>query len=255
MIIIKTPEQIAAIKEGGKILASVLDTVIQNVQPGISTHDLDVIAKKMILEHGGKPSFEGYKPDNHTPPFPSTLCTSRNAEIVHTPASKKVILEEGDIISIDVGMKYKDCYTDMARTVAVGTISSEDQELLKVTEKSLYKGIDVLKPGASVYDVGKAIQEYVDNFGYGIVRDLVGHGVGVDIHEDPAIPNFIMPGTESIIFKEGMVIAIEPMLTRGTHEIRVLGDQWTIETADKSNAAHFEHTIIITSDGYEIATQ
>lgn len=254
MIIIKTQEQIDNIKEGGAILASVLDEVVKQVKPGITTHELDMKARALIFEHGGVPAFEGYQPDKHTSPYPCTLCTSVNEEVVHTPASEKRVLKEGDIISIDVGMKYKECYTDMAKTVAVGSITKEEEALLEVTRKALNVGIQEVRPGASVYDIGRAIEEYVNPHGYGIVRDLVGHGVGVDIHEDPAVPNFIMPGTEHIKLKEGMVIAIEPMLTLGDYQIKVLSDDWTIVTRDGSKAAHFEHTVIVTANGYDIAT-
>jgi methionyl aminopeptidase len=215
---------------------------------------LDSIAAEMMKKFGGTPAFKGYKPDEYTPPFASIICASVNEAIVHTPASEDVILKEGDIISVDIGMVYKGCYTDMARTVPVGKISQEVQQLLEVTKESLHRGIETVKAGNSVYDIGKAIQDYVQPYGYGIIRDLVGHGVGVEVHEEPPIPNYASRAMKKIILEEGMVIAIEPMLTLGGHDIEVLDDQWTIVTADRRWAAHFEHTVIVTKSGYDIAT-
>lgn len=252
---IKTPEQIAAIKEGGKILATVLQTVVDAVRPGISTLELDQIAEKGIREAGGVPSFKGYHPPGFSSPFPGTICASLNDQVVHGIPSADEVLQEGDIISIDVGMVYKKCFTDMARTIPVGKIDEEVQRLLDVTKKSLYKGIEQIKPGNTVYDIGAAIEDFVKPHGFGIVRGLVGHGVGNAIWEEPQIPNYRSRAGKKIQLKPGMVIAIEPMLNIGDESVVTLDDDWTIATRDEDYSAHFEHTIIITEDGYEIATE
>lgn len=255
MILIKTKEQIQKIKEGGKILSSILDVLESEVKPGISTGELDDIARALIKKYNGTSAFEGYQPDKSVIPFPSVICASVNDEIVHTPASHQRVLHEGDIIGIDIGLKYNGYFTDMARTIGVGNVSEEVSQLLDVTKKALFKGIEQVKPGNSIRSIGKAIEEYAKPFGYGIVRDLVGHGVGIDIHEEPTIPNYDVPHLDKIILKEGMVIAIEPMLNMGTHKIAFLEDGWTIVTRDGSLSAQFEHTVIVTRSGYEIATQ
>jgi methionyl aminopeptidase len=255
MIIYKTKEQIQAIREGGKILAAILDHTISHVKPGISTGELNEIAEKKMNEFGGVPSFKGYHPPGFSVPFPAVICASLNDQIVHGIPSYDEILQEGDIISLDIGMIYKKCYTDMAKTVAVGTVTEEVQQLLDVTKTSLEKAIEQVKPGNTVQDIGRAVEEYVTPFGFGIVRGLVGHGVGTAIWEEPQIPNYIQRGTDKIKLQPGMVIAIEPMLNLGCEDFDTLDDDWTIATRDESLSAHFEHTIIITEDGHEIATQ
>lgn len=251
---IKTPEQIQAIREGGKILAAALQAAIDAVRPGISTGELDAIAEKYIRDNGGVPSFKGYHPPGFDTPFPGTICASLNEQVVHGVPSHDEVLEEGDIISLDIGMVYKKCYTDMARTVAVGKIAPEVQALLDATQQSLMRAIEQVRPGNTVQDIGRAVEEYVKPLGYGIVRGLVGHGVGNAIWEEPQIPNYITRAAKKIELKEGMVIAIEPMLNLGTENVETLKDGWTISTQDGKLSAHFEHTIIITKDGYEIAT-
>lgn len=251
---LKTKEEIEKIKEGGYILARVLDKLVQMVKVGISTGEIDAVAEEEILKVGGVPSFKGYHPVGFLKAFPKTICASINNEIVHGIPSFDRILKDGDIIGIDIGMKYKNHFTDMAKTVCVGNVSKEAKELVRVTEDALKLAILQVKPNNTVQDIGRAIQNYVDKFGYGIVRGLVGHGVGNAIWEEPQIPNYITNKASRIKLKPGMVIAIEPMLNIGSYEYQTLNDDWTITTVDGSLSAHFEHTIIVTETGHQIAT-
>lgn len=251
-IIIKNKEQIEIIREGGKILAKVLAQTAKMVKPGISTYDLDKYAYKLIKSEGGIPAFLNYKPDGAEKAFPASLCTSVNNEIVHGIPSKNRILKEGDIISLDLGLKYKGFFTDHAVTVAVGQISKRNKELIDATKKALEIGIWAAKGGATVGDIGHAIETFV-NKRYGIVRELAGHGVGVKIHEDPYVPNYGKAGKGQKLIP-GMIIAIEPMLNNGKDNIISMNDGYTIKTADGSRSAHFEHTILITEGDAEILT-
>lgn len=253
-ITIKTKEEIEILAKGGKILAGILKQVGEHAQIGVTTKELDEMAEKLILEAGGLPSFKGYgKPD----PFPASLCTSVNEAIVHSIPSDYA-LKDGDVIGLDIGMKWpaKDgLYTDHAITVAIGNVKQENLELMKVTKGCLEKVISVLKPGLDVNDIGRIIEKYVKERGdYGIVRDLVGHGVGHKVHEEPKIVNFAIK-EKGVEIKEGMVFAIEPMITLGTHEIKVDDNGWDIITKDRSISAHFEHTIAITKKGCQIITK
>lgn len=251
-IIIKTEEQIEKLREGGAILARVLKEVAKAVKPGVSTGELDDLAYKLIKEAGGEPAFLGYKPEGHSEPYPASLCTSVNTEIVHGIPDENEILKEGDIVSIDLGLKYKGMFTDHAMTVPVGNISKDLQKLLQDTREAMHVGIEAARGGNTVGDIGHAIEQFV-NKRYGIVRDLSGHGVGVEIHEDPFVPNYGKAGKgEKLV--PGMVIAIEPMLTLGGEDIVVAGDGYTIRTQDGSKNAHFEHTILITEGEAEILT-
>ncbi len=251
-IIIKTKEQIDTIREGGKILAEVLKEVGKAVAPGVSTKALDDLAYRLIKERGGEPAFLNYKPEGHIKAFPASLCASVNTEIVHGIPNEKKILKEGDIISIDLGIKYKGLFTDHAVTLPVGNISKDLKALLNDTREALYVGIEAAHGGNTVGDIGYAIESFV-NKRYGIIKDLSGHGVGVEIHEDPFVPNFGKKGKgEKLV--PGMVIAIEPMLTLGGDDIDVAGDGYTIRTSDGSKNAHFEHTILITEGEAEILT-
>ncbi|MCX6752875.1 MAG: type I methionyl aminopeptidase [Candidatus Nomurabacteria bacterium] len=259
MIIIKTDEQINIIREGGKHLATVLYKVKDFVKPGISTKDLDMYAEKLIREYGDTPAFLNYRPAGAKKPFPASLCVSVNDEVVHGIPKKDHILVEGDIVCIDLGVKHKGMFTDMALTVPVGKISAEDKKLLEVTEQALHVGIDAARAGARVGDIGYAIETFVKSNSpksgkYGIVDVLSGHGVGVEIHEDPYIPNFGKKGT-GIILKKGMVIAIEPMLNLGSKNVMIAKDDWTIKTVDKKRSAHFECTVAITDNEPEILTK
>lgn len=253
MIIIKTEQQINDLREGGKRLAQILDLVAKSVRPGITTEDLDAIAYNEIIKMGDEPAFLNYRPEGALSPFPKTLCTSVNNQIVHGIPSKNVVLKEGDIVSIDLGIKHKGLFTDHAVTVSVGDVSKEIHSLLHVAEQALYKGIEMAKNGNNVGDISYAIESFARAHGYGIVRELAGHGVGVKIHEDPYIPNYGKPGTGARL-RPGMVIAIEPMITLGRADILTEDDNWTISTVDDSVSAHFEHTILITENEPEILT-
>lgn len=251
-VIIKTNEQIELIREGGKILARVLDEVSKKVIPGISTYELDQYAYKLIVEGGDMPAFLNYKPEGASKSFPATICISVNNEIVHGIPSKSKILKEGDIVSLDLGLKHKGFFTDHAVTVPVGKISKKDQKLIDDTKKALEIGIWAARAGATVGDIGHAIESFV-NRKYGIVRELSGHGVGVKIHEDPYIPNYGKAGKGHKLIP-GMIIAIEPMLNIGKDNIVSASDGWTIKTADGTRSAHFEHTILIKEGDAEILT-
>lgn len=259
---IKKKPELQLIKEGGKLMGQILADLKRMTKPGMSTFDVDKLAEKMILEVGGKPAFKGYKAHFADTPFPSTICASVNTELVHAIARKNVILKDGDIFSIDIGMEYpskniQGFFTDTAITFPIGTISSEKQKLLEVTKKALEEGIKAAAPGKSIAAIGKAIETYVKKQGkYGIVRDLVGHGVGYKVHEEPVIPNYYDPSLESIKLIPGMVIAIEPMLSiTGEYRVRTKKDGWTIEMLDGSLCAHFEHTLIITKTGNIVVTR
>ncbi|OGY45562.1 MAG: type I methionyl aminopeptidase [Candidatus Buchananbacteria bacterium RIFCSPHIGHO2_01_FULL_39_8] len=257
MISIKKPEEIKVLRQGGRILAEVLAEVIRKVKPGVKTIELDELAERLIVEKGGIPSFKNYRNSLHEPAFPTTLCTSVNEQLVHVPASDYV-LKNGDILNIDIGMKYPaedGFFTDMAATVAVGQISQLARKLIKVTRKSLELGIAQVRPGNYISDISKAIQIYVESQGFSIIRQLVGHGVGYKVHEEPRIPNYVDKKQPKIELKAGMVLAIEPMVSAGDYLIKTLEDQWSVVMADGSLGAHFEHTILVTRDGHEILTK
>ena len=251
-IIIKTPDEIEILREGGKRLSAILAKVAQKVRPGVSTYELDQYAYELIKEGGDEPAFLGYKPDGHHKAFPASLCTSVNSEVVHGIPRKDKILKEGDIICIDLGLKHKGLFTDHAVTVAVGAISKESQKLLDATREALAFGVEQAIAGNTVGDIGHAIESFV-NKRYGIVRELSGHGVGKYIHEDPYVPNFGKKGKGQKLIP-GMVIAIEPMLNIGRADIVSMSDGYTIKTADGSRSAHFEHTVLITEGEPEILT-
>ena len=222
------------------------------VKPGVTTAELDLIARKMIKKHQGISSFLGYRPTNH-PAFPATICSSINDEVVHGIPSKSRKLHEGDIIGLDFAMVLDGYHGDTAFTFPVGSISSEAQRLLEVTKASVFKAIDAAKPGNRLGDIGHAVQKYAEYHGYSVVRDLCGHGIGRSLWEEPQVPNYGEQGRGTRL-KPGMVIAVEPMICVGAHEVMVLEDEWTTVTADGGLAAHFEHTIAILSDGPEILT-
>lgn len=254
MPIIKTKEEIEIMRSGGAILSRVLAEVVSKTKPGAITGELDALAEKMMREAGGEPSFKGYKTRVSDSGFPTTLCTSINHEIVHGPATPSRPLREGDIIGLDIGLRYKGYCTDMAVTVGVGKISSEAKKLLKVTRESLMRGVEKVKPGNFISDIGRAVSAYIEKNGYSVVRDLVGHGVGQAVHEEPRVPNYFDPRLKPVEMKPGMVIAIEPMVNVGSFETESLPDGWTIVTADGSLAAHFEVTVAVTEKGYEVLT-
>lgn len=247
MISIKSPREIELLRIAGEITGSTHNYLKQFIKPGITTKQLDKLAEDYIIKRGATPSFKGYDG------FPGTICASINEEVVHgIPSNRK--LKEGDIISLDIGACYKGYHGDSAWTYPVGKISKEKEYLLKHTEKSLFEGLSVIKDHIHVGDIGYAVSKYANKHNLSVVRELVGHGVGTDVHEEPDVPNYGKKGTGPVL-KEGMVIAVEPMLNLGTREIFILDDDWTIVTADEKPSAHFEHTVLITKDGYEILTR
>lgn len=254
-IIIKTKEEIDLLREGGKRLGKILAEVATHVRPGVTALELDAIAQREIEKLGDSAAFLGYKPAGHRVAFPAALCVSVNAEVVHGIPKENTVLKEGDVVSIDLGLKHDGLFTDHAITVPVGAVSKDKEKLLRITREAMYEGIAAIVPGARVGDIGHAVQSYAEKHGnYGIVRDLAGHGVGRAIHEDPFVPNYGKRGTgEKLV--PGMVIAIEPMLTLGTEYLVEGRDGYTLKTEDGSTAAHFEHTVLITETGYEILTE
>ncbi len=248
-IVCKSPAELEKMRQAGRAVRKVLDTVKAMVRPGVTTMDLERAADKMIADLGAKPAFKGYYD------YPCVLCTSINQEIVHGIPSEKRVLKEGDIVSIDCGVVLDGYYGDAAVTVAVGeNLRPELRKLLEVTEQSLYKGIEKMRIGNSVGDVGAAVQEHVEAHGFSVVRDFVGHGIGTHLHEDPQVPNFGVRGHGAKL-REGMVLAIEPMVNAGRPEARVLDDNWTAVTQDGSFSAHFEHSVAVTRDGPLILTE
>ncbi len=229
-------------------MAEVLRKIEESIKPGVSTLYLDKIAERYIKSKGGIPAFKGYKG------YPATICASVNEEVVHGIPSQNKILKEGDIISIDVGVKYRGYYGDAARTFVVGDVSEEAKELIRVTRESLSIGISVAKKGARIGDIGEAIQSYVEAHGFSVVRDYAGHGIGRDLHEPPQVPNFGRRGTGPVL-EEGMLLAIEPMVNAGGYEVEVLADGWTVVTKDRSLSAHFENTILVRREDALVLTE
>lgn len=250
---LKTNKEIETLKEGGKYLAEIIYTLSKKVSEGVSSLDLDKEAKKMIEEIGGEPSFLNYKPEGVTVPYPAALCVSVNEEIVHGIPSKEKIFKNGDIVTLDCGLKYKGMFTDMAVTVVVGNVSEKIKKLLLVTEESLQLGIKKATVGNKIGDISNAIGSYIKKEGFSVVEGLAGHGVGFAVHEDPYVPNNGKKNT-GLVLKEGMVLAIEPMASIGSAKIIGLDDQFTFVTSDDSISAHFEHTVAITKDGPVIIT-
>jgi len=253
MIIIKTEKEIEVMREAGKRHAIILEKLAKMVKPGVSTWELDVAAETMIRDYGDIPAFKGYKPDGADYPFPGSLCVSVNDEVVHGIPAKDRILEEGDVVSLDLGLKHEGLFTDAAITVPVGKVSNQLNELLMVTEEALQIGIDAAQIGNTTGDIGHAIESFV-NKRFGIVEGFSGHGVGRKIHEDPYIPNYGKAGTGTKLVA-GMTVAIEPMLNLGKKRVEILDDGYTVVTADGHPSAHFEHTIAITEKGPEILTK
>ncbi len=247
MIILKSPHEIKLMKEAGRIVYEVHQELAKAVAPGITTGELDALAESLIRKAGGIPTFKGYHG------FPASICASVNDEVVHGIPGKRV-LKEGDIIAIDLGVTYKGYVGDSAYTHPVGKVDPEAQRLLEVTRIGLEKAIEQCYPGKRLGDIGHAVQAYVEAQGFSVVRDFVGHGIGSNMHEDPQVPNFGVPGT-GIELKPGMVLAIEPMVNAGTWQVKVLADEWTVVTLDGRYSAHFEHTVAITEDGPVILTR
>lgn len=247
MISIKTPEEIKTMAEGGKMLSEIMKELEKKVQPGITTRELNRVAETLIFKSGGKPSFKGYEG------YPAALCTSINEEIVHAVPSDR-ILKEGDMLSLDLGILYRGFHTDMAITVSVGRIDLESARLIRVSKKALKRGIKKARPGNTFGDIGNTIQRYVESQGFNVVRDLCGHGIGKELHEDPKILNYGKRKTGEEI-KEGMVFCLEPMITVGDWHIKKSKDGFGYQTADNSLSCHFEHTIVATKNKNKILTE
>lgn len=246
MIICKSDSELRYMREAGRIVAETHRLMSQAVKPGITTRELDQIAEAYIKSQNAVPSFKGYNG------FPSSICASVNDELVHGfPGSRK--LNEGDIISIDIGAQFEGYHGDSAWTYAVGAVTPEVQKLLDVTEASLYAGLALVKPDIRLYTISHAIQKVIEDAGFSVVREYVGHGIGADLHEEPQIPNYGIPDRGPRL-KTGMVLAIEPMVNIGERYVRTLEDNWTVVTEDGSWCAHFEHTVAVTEDGFEILT-
>jgi len=248
MIPIKSKEEIVLLRESNRLVARVLQVLKEKTTPGVSTKELDILAEDMVKEAGAQPAFKGYRG------YPATICASINEEVVHGIPTSKQILKPGDIVSIDLGVKYKGYYGDATVTLPVGEIDKKAQRIMEVTQTALSKGIDQAKEGNYLHDISWAIQSYVEGEGYSVVRDFVGHGIGKNLHEEPQIPNFGKPHTGPIL-KEGMVLALEPMVNEGTWEVRVLSDKWTVVTKDGLLSCHFEHTIAVTKDSAVILSK
>lgn len=254
MSLIKTPEEIKKLKIGGAILSRALRRAMDACVAGATTVEIDAHARDVIERSGGTPSFLGYQTSSHDPPFPSTLCISINDEVVHGPATPSRIIRSGDIVGLDIGMWYEGLATDMAMSVIIGKVSARTRALVRDTRASLVRGLEAVKAGAWVQDIGAAIEDFLKPKGYGIVRDLVGHGVGHAVHEAPQIPHCRDPRTPKLRLVQGMVLAIEPMVTLGDWRVAKKDDGWTIVTQDHSLAAHVEVTITVTENGYDFVT-
>jgi methionyl aminopeptidase len=241
-ITVKTPEEIQIMYQANQIVSGVLALLEQEIQPGISTFALDRLAEDYCRAHQAIPAFKGYKG------YPASLCASVNEEVVHGIPSKKKILHEGDIISLDFGTLFKGFYGDAAITVAVGEVEPEIGLLLRVTKTALEKGIEQAKIGNRISDISRAVQNYSEQYGFSVVRQFVGHGIGTSLHEAPEVPNYVQRQVSPRIL-EGMVLAIEPMVNLGSAKVKILNDQWTVITADRKPSAHFEHSIAVSVDG------
>ena len=247
MVILKSPEEIEKLRKSNRIVAEVLRDIVPRVKPGVTTAELDRLSGELAEKKGAKPAFKGYRG------YPYALCTSVNAEVVHgMPSDRR--LKEGDILSIDFGVDYKGYFGDAAVTVPVGAVSDEAVRLMRVTEESLYKAIEAAKVGNRLGDISGAVQSHVEDAGYAVVRDFVGHGIGRMLHEEPQVPNYGIRG-RGIELKAGMVLAIEPMVNEGTYKVRVLSNGWTVVTQDGKLSAHFEHSVAITQNGPEILSR
>lgn len=244
MITIKSDSEIELMREAGKILRDTLNMLKEHVKVGVTTKELDKLAHDYIISRGAKPSFLGYGG------FPGSICASVNEQVVHgIPSNRKLV--SGDIIGIDCGVIYKGWQSDAARTFAVGEISEKHKKLIQVTEQSFFEAMKVIREGARLGDIGSAVQNLAESNGFSVVRDLVGHGIGKDMHEDPQVPNYGKAG-KGLRLKRNMTLAIEPMINEGTYEVSALDDGWTVVTDDDGYSAHYENTVLITEDGYEI---
>lgn len=247
MIILKNDNEIRKMKEAGRIVEEALRLMEANIRPGISTFHLDRIAEEFITKQGAVPSFKGYGG------FPGSICASVNDVVIHGIPSKEVILKEGDIISVDMGALKDHYHGDAARTFMVGEVSQTAKDLIRVTEESFFRGLEAFRAGNRLGDISSAIESHITAAGFGIVRDFVGHGIGRNLHEQPNVPNYGRPGLGPVL-REGMVLAIEPMVNVGSYEVKVLKDNWTVKTRDGSLSAHYENTVALTEQGPQLLT-
>lgn len=246
-MILRTREEIEIMRQANRIVACILDELSALIHPGITTGELDRFMEDRIRALGGDPAFLGYRG------YPATSCISINEEVVHgIPGNRKI--REGDIVSVDLGVIYKGYYGDAARTYGVGRLSQKASRLIQVTQEALYKGIEKARAGNRLFDISKAIQDWVERHGFSVVREFVGHGIGKRLHEDPQVPNYVPKTPYNPLLEAGMVLALEPMVNAGDYRVKILSDGWTAVTADGSLSAHFEHTVAITEDGPEILT-
>lgn len=250
---VKTGQELMALRESGKRLAEVMALMADSVRVGISTGELDRLAEERMRSLGGDPVFKGYRSGPR--PFPASICSSINQEVVHGIPRKDRTVVEGDLLKIDMGLRYRGMVSDMARTFPVGSTDKEAARLVDVTRESLDRGISVLRPGTRLHEYARAVQDFVEAAGFSVVRDLVGHGVGRELHEPPFIPNYVDRVSENFVFTEGMSVALEPMVNAGTWKVEPAADGWTYVSVDGSLSAHFEDTVIITHNGAEIVTR
>ena len=247
MVIRKSPREIALMKEAGRVVGLVFKNLQEAIKPGMSTLEIDAIVEKTMLDNHCTPAEKGYYG------YPASACVSVNDTLIHGIPSSKIILREGDIVSVDIVANYKGYMADACRTYKVGTITDRAARLVKVTKDAFFEALKFVHPGAYIGDVSAAIQRYVESHGYNVSRDYTGHGIGTEMHEDPAIPNYGKPGT-GVKLEPGMALCIEPMVLEGRKDTRVLGDGWTVKAKDGKLTAHYENTVIVTEDGYEIIT-
>lgn len=244
MVILKLPDEIDKMRASNQIVAEILCILKEKVKPGVTTAELDRLSEELAKKKGARPAFKGYKG------YPFSLCISVNSEVVHGMPSKRILID-GDIVSLDYGVCYKGYYGDAAVTVPVGPVSEEAKRLILTTEQGLYQGIEKARAGNRLGDISSAIQDFVENAGFSVVRDFVGHGIGKNLHEEPQIPNFGIKG-RGMELRAGMVLAIEPMVNEGTFKVRVLDNGWTVVTQDGKLSAHFEHSVAVTRNGPDI---
>ena len=247
MVIRKSPREITLMKEAGRVVGLVFKNLLEAIKPGMSTAQIDAIVEKTMLDNGCIPAEKGYCG------YPASACVSVNDTLIHGIPSERIILKEGDIVSVDIVANYKGYMADACRTFMVGTISDRAKRLVDVTKAAFFEALKVVKPGNYIGDVSETIQKYVEKNGYNVCRDYTGHGIGAEMHEDPAIPNYGRAGS-GVKLAPGMALAIEPMVLEGRKETRVLGDGWTVKSKDGKLTAHYENTVIVTEDGYEIIT-
>ena len=247
MIVCRSAAELERMRDAGRLVGEVLTELAAHVKPGVTTADLDALAEKRIAQAGATPAFKGYHG------YPATICASINEEVIHGIPSGRRVLNEGDIVSIDVGASLGGYFGDSAMTLPVGPVSEDAATLLRVTEEALYKAIERVRVGGRISDIGHAVQQHVEAYGFSVVREFVGHGIGQRMHEEPQVPNYGDPGRGPRL-AEGMVLAIEPMVNAGKPAVKVLGDGWTAVTRDGSLSAHFEHTVAVTADGPWILT-